>query len=123
MIGFDIVGVKIDCLLLGIAYKKDIDDDRESPGYVIRKKFMELGAEVVYNDPLIPRLRPTRKFDFNMTSTELTPENLTEFDAVAIVTDHSSYDYRLLVERARLVIDTRNATDGIRAERDKVVLA
>ena len=51
---------------------------------------MELGAEVVYNDPLIPRLRPTRKFDFNITSTELTPENLTEFAAVVIVTDHSS---------------------------------
>jgi len=101
-------------LLLGIAYKKDIDDDRESPGYVIMKKFLELGAEVAYNDPLIPRLRPTRKFDFNQTSVELTPENLRAFDAVVIVTDHSSYDYRLIVEQARLVIDSRNATVGAR---------
>ncbi len=110
-------------MLLGIAYKKDIDDDRESPGYVIMKKFLELGAEVVYNDPLIPRLRPTRKFDFNQASVELTSEILAGFDAVVIVTDHSSYDYRLIVEQARLVIDSRNATAGVREGRDNVVLA
>jgi UDP-N-acetyl-D-glucosamine dehydrogenase len=119
--GHQIAGSSI--LLLGIAYKKDIDDDRESPGYVIMKKFMELGAEVVYNDPLIPRLRPTRKFDFNQTSVELTPESLAEFEAVIIVTDHSSYDYRLIVEQARLVIDSRNATAGVRQGRENVVLA
>jgi UDP-N-acetyl-D-glucosamine dehydrogenase len=119
--GRQIAGSRI--MLLGIAYKKDIDDDRESPGYVIMKKFLELGAEVVYNDPLIPRLRPTRKFDFNQTSVELTSENLADFDAVVIVTDHSSYDYRLIVEQARLVIDSRNATAGVREGRDNVVLA
>jgi UDP-N-acetyl-D-glucosamine dehydrogenase len=119
--GREIAGSKI--MLLGIAYKKDIDDDRESPAYVIMNKFLELGADVVYNDPLIPRLRPTRKFDFKMTSTELTPENLADFDAVVIITDHSTYNYRQIVERARLVIDSRNATAGVREGRDNVVLA
>jgi UDP-N-acetyl-D-glucosamine dehydrogenase len=110
-------------LLLGIAYKKDIDDDRESPAYVIMRKFMELGAEVAYNDPLIPRLRPTRKFTFNLSSEPLTPSVLSAADAVVIVTDHSSYDYRLIVEHARLVIDSRNATAAVRAGRDNVVAA
>jgi len=110
-------------LLLGIAYKKDIDDDRESPAYVIMQKFLELGATVSYNDPLIPRLHQTREFDFNQESVELTPTTLSEADAVVIVTDHSCYDYPLIVEQAQLVVDSRNATAEVREGRDNVVLA
>jgi UDP-N-acetyl-D-glucosamine dehydrogenase len=110
-------------LLLGIAYKKDIDDDRESPAYVVMQKLLEAGAEVVYNDPLIPKLRPTRKFNFHQTSVELSPEVLAAQDAVVIVTDHSCYDYGMIVAHAPLVIDSRNATREVRAGRDNVVLA
>jgi len=110
-------------LLLGIAYKKDIDDDRESPSYVIMQKLLEAGAAVGYNDPLIPKLRPTRKFDFNQSSLALTPELLAAQDAVIIVTDHSGYDYGQIVTWSPLVIDSRNATRLVRAGRDNVVLA
>ena len=110
-------------LLLGIAYKKDIDDDRESPAYVVMQRLLEGGAEVDYNDPLIPRLRPTRKFNFSQASVPLTPELLAGLDAVVIVTDHSAYDYGMIVNHAPLVIDSRNATRQVRAGRDNVVLA
>ncbi len=119
--GGDLRGSRI--LVLGIAYKKDIDDDRESPGYAIMDMLTERGALVSYNDPWIPRLRPTRKYNFRQESEELTAELLGASDAVVIVTDHSAYDYGEIVRRARLVIDTRNATAGLRAGLDKVVLA
>jgi len=110
-------------LVLGVAYKKDVDDERESPSYVIMKMLLERGAEVSYNDPWIPRLRPTRKHDFRMQSTPLTPETLAKADAVIIVTDHSAYDFADIVNNARLVIDTRNATQGITGAGDKIVMA
>lgn len=110
-------------LMLGVAYKKDIDDDRESPGYAIMKMLKEKGAELSYNDPWIPRLRPTRKYDFTLVSVPLTPEMLAEQDAVVVVTDHSDYDFKAIVRHARLVIDTRNATANIEGAAEKVVLA
>ncbi len=110
-------------LVLGIAYKKDVDDDRESPGYAIMKMLLEKGAVVSYNDPWVPRLRPTRKYSFQMESTPLTPETLTLADAVIIVTDHSAYDFADIVKHSRLVIDTRNATKGITGAGDKIVAA
>jgi len=110
-------------LVLGVAYKKDIDDERESPGYAIMQLLIDSGVGVTYNDPLIPQLRPTRKYNFNMKSVELTPEVLTGNDAVIIVTDHSAYDYREIVRHARVIIDTRNATAEISEGKDKVVLA
>ncbi len=110
-------------LILGIAYKKDIDDDRESPGYAIMDMLMDKGALVTYNDPWIPKLRPTRKYDFQLESVELVPELLTANDAVIIVTDHTAYDYEDIVKHARLVVDTRNATLKVRGMSDKVVLA
>jgi len=110
-------------LVLGVAYKKDVDDERESPSYVIMKMLLERGAEVSYNDPWIPRLRPTRKHDFRMKSTPLTPETLAKADVVIIVTDHSAYDFDDIVSHARLVIDTRNATRGITGAGDKIVMA
>lgn len=110
-------------LVLGVAYKKDVDDDRESPGYAIMKMLLEKGADVYYNDPWIAHLRPTRKYDFQMSSTSLTPELLAETDAVIIVTDHSAYDFGDIVRHSRLVIDTRNATKGIIGAGDKIVMA
>ena len=110
-------------LILGVAYKRDVDDDRESPAYAIMKMLWEKGAQISYNDPWIPRLRPTRKYAFEMESIPLTPEMLAEADAVIIVTDHSAYDFADIVRHARLVIDTRNATEGIEDAGDKIVTA
>lgn len=110
-------------LVLGIAYKKDIDDDRESPGYAIMDMLTDRGALVSYNDPWVAKLRPTRKYNFTQESVKITPELLTASDAVIIVTDHTAYDYSEIVSHARLVIDTRNATAGLRDGLDKVILA
>jgi UDP-N-acetyl-D-glucosamine dehydrogenase len=100
-------------LVLGLAYKKDIDDLRESPSLTIIELLQQQGAAVSYNDPFFPTVGRGRKYDLQMTSTPLT--KIEEFDCVVIVTDHSSYDYKDIVKRARLVVDTRNATDGIDA--------
>jgi UDP-N-acetyl-D-glucosamine dehydrogenase len=110
-------------MVLGIAYKKDIDDDRESPGYAIMKMLLEKGAVVTYNDPWIPKLQPTRKYDFQMSSTPITPEVLAEMDAMIIVTDHSDYDFAEIAKHSNLIIDTRNATKGIKGEADKIFYA
>jgi UDP-N-acetyl-D-glucosamine dehydrogenase len=110
-------------MVLGIAYKKDIDDDRESPGYAIMKMLLEKGAVVTYNDPWIPKLHATRKYDFQMSSTPITPEVLAEMDAMIIVTDHSDYDFAEIVKHSNLIIDTRNATKGIKEEVDKIFYA
>ncbi|MGR3293429.1 MAG: nucleotide sugar dehydrogenase [Candidatus Scalindua sp.] len=100
-------------LLLGVAYKKDIDDDRESPCYTIMKLLSEKGALISYNDPLVPMLKPSRKYNFQLKSTPITPEVLREMDAVIIVADHSAYDFAEIVKHSNLIIDTRNATSGI----------
>jgi UDP-N-acetyl-D-glucosamine dehydrogenase len=110
-------------LILGVAYKKDVDDDRESPAYPLMELLRERGALVAYNDPFIPRLKPTRKYSFNLTSTELTEDSIKGFDAVVIVTDHSAYDYQWIVNNAQLIIDTRNATKHVKEGREKIVLA
>jgi len=110
-------------LILGIAYKKDIDDDRESPGYAIMKILLEKGAVVHYNDPWIPRLHTTRKYNFQMESTPITPDLLAKMDVVVIVTDHSDYDFSEIVKHSNLVIDTRNATKGIKGATEKIVMA
>ena len=110
-------------LVLGVAYKKDVDDDRESPGYAIMKMFLGKGAVVHYNDPWIPKLHTTRKYNFQMESTPVTPEFLAEMDAVIIITDHSDYDWAKIVKHSNLVIDTRNATKGIKENREKIVMA
>jgi len=109
-------------LILGIAYKKDIDDLRESPSLRIIDLLNEKGAEVDYHDPYFPRLHRMRKYDFAMAAVEPTAEALASYDAVIIVTDHSSYDYDAIVRHARLVVDTRNATQAVRDHRDKIVL-
>jgi UDP-N-acetyl-D-glucosamine dehydrogenase len=98
-------------LVLGLAYKRDIDDLRESPSLTIIELLRDKGATVAYNDPYFPTVGRGRHYDLNMASTPL--DNLAQFDAVVIVTDHSSYDYRAIVEQSQLVVDTRNATKGI----------
>ena len=110
-------------LVIGIAYKKDVDDDRESPGYAIMKMLLEKGAVVSYNDPWIPKLQATRKYDFKMESTSISSEVLAEMDAVIIITDHSAYDFAEIVKHSNLVIDTRNATKGIKGAKEKIVMA
>lgn len=106
-------------LILGAAYKKDIDDMRESPSLKLISLFRKMGALVDYNDPYIPKLPPTRKYKFEMSSVELTPENLASYDLVLLSTDHTGYDYQFINSHAKLVIDTRNAFKKI-AHRDKV---
>jgi UDP-N-acetyl-D-glucosamine dehydrogenase len=98
-------------LVLGVAYKRDIDDLRESPSLTIIEMLREKGAVVAYNDPYFPTVGHGRHYDLNMTNTPL--NNLGQYDAVVIVTDHSDYDYKAIVEQSQLVVDTRNATKGI----------
>jgi UDP-N-acetyl-D-glucosamine dehydrogenase len=98
-------------LVLGLAYKRDIDDLRESPSLTIIELLRDKGANVCYNDPFFPSVGRGRHYDLNMTNTPL--EDLGQYDAVIIVTDHSTYDYRKIVEESQLVVDTRNATKGI----------
>jgi len=98
-------------LVLGVSYKRDIDDLRESPSLTILELLRERGALVAYNDPYFPTVGHGRHYNLNMTSTPL--DNLAQFDAVVIVTDHSSYDFKAIVEQSQLVVDTRNATKGI----------
>jgi UDP-N-acetyl-D-glucosamine dehydrogenase len=100
-------------LVLGLAYKRDIDDLRESPSLTIIELLRQKGAQVFYNDPYFPTVGHGRHYDLNMTSTPL--DNLGQYDAVVIVTDHSRYDYAAIVAESQLVIDTRNATKGIQS--------
>jgi UDP-N-acetyl-D-glucosamine dehydrogenase len=98
-------------LILGVAYKKDIDDLRESPALTIIELLQKEGAKVSYNDPFFEYVGRGRKYNLEMKNTPL--ENLGQYDCVLIVTDHSSYNFSEIVDRANLVVDTRNATKGI----------
>jgi UDP-N-acetyl-D-glucosamine dehydrogenase len=98
-------------LILGVSYKKDIDDLRESPAITIIELLQERGALVDYNDPYFPTIGKGRKYNLQMRRVSL--EKIGEYDCVLIITDHSDYDYQRIVAEAQLVIDTRNATAGI----------
>lgn len=121
--GKAVKGSKI--LLLGMAYKKDVDDPRESPGFELMDLLLKKGAVVGYNDPHIPTLPKMRHWPHlaPMRSIPLTPESLAEQDCVLIATDHTAYDYNWIVSHSRLVVDTRNATKKVVAGRDKIVKA
>ena len=109
-------------LLLGVAYKKDVDDLRESPSLKLLELLTQSGAVMDYNDPFFAGLHKMRHYDFSaMRSVELTPERLASYDCVLIATDHSAYDYDAIVRHARLVVDTRNATRRVQQHRDKIV--
>ncbi len=100
-------------LLLGVAYKRDIDDLRESPALTVFNLLRKAGAEVSYNDPFFPEVGVGRKYTLKLQSTPL--ERVPEFDCVVLATDHTEYDIPALVTASRLFIDTRNATKGIPA--------
>jgi UDP-N-acetyl-D-glucosamine dehydrogenase len=100
-------------LVLGLAYKKDIDDLRESPSLTIIELLQKDGAQVSYNDPYFPTVGKGRKYDLQMKCAPL--DNLGQYDCVLIVTDHSDYDYARIVRESQLVVDTRNATRGIKS--------
>ena len=102
-------------LMLGMAYKKDIDDLRESPSLTVIELLRAQGAEVLYNDPYFPRVGQGRHYNLNMTCTPL--EKLGDYDCVLIMTDHSDYDYKDIVRQSQLVVDSRNATKGIQSEK------
>jgi UDP-N-acetyl-D-glucosamine dehydrogenase len=109
-------------LLLGVAYKKDVDDLRESPSLKLIELLSARGAKIDYNDPYFPALHKMRHYDFsNLRSVELTPERLASYDCVLIATDHSSYAYEEIVRHAKLVVDTRNATRGVKEGRERIV--
>ncbi|MGH9714415.1 MAG: nucleotide sugar dehydrogenase [Candidatus Acidiferrales bacterium] len=109
-------------LLLGVAYKKDVDDLRESPSLKLLELLTDRGAALDYNDPYFPALFKMRHYDFShMRSVNLTPEKLANYDCVLVATDHSSYDYEAIVRDAKLVVDTRNATRRVKERREKIV--
>ncbi len=109
-------------LLLGVAYKKDVDDLRESPSLKLLELLTARGVVLDYNDPYFAGLHKMRHYDFsNMRSVDLSPERLAGYDCVLIATDHSSYDYDAIVRNSKLVVDTRNATRRVRQDRGKIV--
>ncbi|HVX16348.1 MAG TPA: nucleotide sugar dehydrogenase [Pirellulales bacterium] len=120
--GKPIKGSKI--CVLGVAYKKDVDDPRESPSFVLMELLLARGAVLSYNDPHVPELPAMRHHDLPpMESSELSREFLASQDCVLIATNHSAYDYEFIVRHAPLVIDTRNATKDVNDDGNKVYKA
>ena len=118
-VGKPIRGSKI--CLLGVAYKKDVDDPRESPSFELMERLLARGADLTYSDPHVPSLPEMRHYELPpMTSRELTPEFLESQDAVLIATNHTAFDYDQIVRHAPLVVDTRNATGCVREHREKI---
>ena len=103
--GKAIKGSKI--LVLGLAYKKNIDDTRESPAVEIMDLLQDKGAEVAYSDPHVPKFPRKRNYHFDLQSVALTPESIASYDCLVLATDHDGFDYQQLVQHARLVVDTR----------------
>ena len=110
-------------LVLGLAYKADIDDVRESPSLELIELLREKGAKVDYNDPYIPQTHKMRDYDLKMKSKKLTAAMLKRYDVVLIATAHSDYDYKWIVKNSRLIVDTRNATVNVKAGRKKICKA
>jgi UDP-N-acetyl-D-glucosamine dehydrogenase len=110
-------------LILGLAYKKDVDDLRESPSIILIEQLQHHGAKVDYNDPYIPTTHKQREHDLKLKSVPLTATALRKYDAVVIATDHTVYDFAFIVKHAKAVIDTRNATKGLRHGREKITKA
>jgi UDP-N-acetyl-D-glucosamine dehydrogenase len=110
-------------LVLGAAYKKDVDDMRESPSVRVMSLLLQRGAEVDYHDPFVPHIEPGHGLAKAMSSVPLELDRVAAYDAVLILTDHSSLDYALLAQHARLIVDTRNATKKVIRGREKIVKA
>ena len=109
-------------LILGVAYKKDVDDLRESPSLKIMQLLQQRGAQVDYNDPYFPQMHKMRHYNFeSMKSVPISAESLGKYDAAIIATDHSSYDYNAIVDGSKIVVDTRNATRRVMRNRNRIV--
>lgn len=107
--------------VLGVAYKKNVDDPRESPSFDLMERLLRHGAALTYSDPHVPTLPSMRHYDLpELSSQELTPKFLAEQDAVLIATDHTAFDYDAIVKHSQLVIDTRNATEQVAEGREKI---
>ena len=119
--GKAVSGAKI--LILGLAYKPDIDDVRESPSFELIELLEHYNAVVDYNDPLVPATHKMRQHDLQMQSVPLNPQTLAGYDCVLIATNHSVYDWQMIADHARLIVDTRNAMQLINGRRDHIVLA
>jgi UDP-N-acetyl-D-glucosamine dehydrogenase len=104
-------------LVLGIAYKKNVDDMRESPAVEVMELLREVGAEIAYSDPHVPIFPKMREHNFDLLSVELTPETVASFDAVVLTTDHAKFDYNMVRANAQLIVDSRGVyrepTDNI----------
>lgn len=107
-------------LVLGAAYKKDVDDIRESPSIKVIELLIEKGAKVDYNDPYIPKFPNLRHSKLRLKSVPISPAAIKKYDMVIIVTDHSDYDYQMIVDNARILLDTRNATKNVKKNRKKI---
>jgi UDP-N-acetyl-D-glucosamine dehydrogenase len=105
-------------ILLGIAYKRNITDVRESPALDVMRLLENLGAKIAYNDPYVPSIR---WHNGTLKSTKLTAALLKKADLTVILTDHSDYDYEWIVDNAQQVFDTRNAAALVKAKRNKIV--
>ncbi len=110
-------------LVLGLAYKRDVDDIRESPSIALIEMLKGRGAKVDYNDPHVPRTHKQREHNLRLVSKKLTAKMLSSYDCILIATDHSAYDYDWIVKYAKLVVDTRNATAGVKTGRSKIIKA
>ena len=114
-------GAKI--LILGLAYKPDIDDVRESPSFELIEKLAHLGAEVEYNDPHVPATHRMRNYDLQMKSVPLSGQSLRNYDCVVVATHHSAYDWQMIADHANLIIDTRGALRNVTGRREHIVPA
>ena len=114
-------GAKV--LVLGVAYKKDIDDMRESPALKVIEQLLNGGAKVDYTDPYVPSMPKLRKYDLKMDSVPLTEDNLKKYDCAVIITDHSGFDYQMIYECSSAIVDTRNAMAGVTDTENKIIKA
>ncbi len=111
-------------LVLGLAYKPDVDDVRESPSFALIEKLTELGAAVDYNDPHVPATHHMRKYgDLGMKSVPLTDKSIASYDCVLIATHHKAYNWQMIADHARLIVDTRNALRDVTGRRGHIVMA
>ncbi len=110
-------------LVLGLAYKPDVDDVRESPSFELIEKLEELGAEVDFNDPHVEQTHKMRRHDLKMRSVPLNPRMLAGYDCILIATHHAAYDWQLVADHAKLIVDTRNAMRQVNGRRDHIVMA
>jgi len=110
-------------LIVGVSYKRNIDDMRESPSLKLIELFRSKGSKIDYYDPYISKLPPTRKYNFEMSSVKLSPSKLNSYDLVLISTDHDSIDYQLLADNSKLIVDTRNVFERKGIRRQKIFKA